>query len=592
MADPDPDEVAEKRITELLSKLRVLDDQIEEAKKDAATNTEKDLLVRQLTAQRDLEGAELAELLKEQKEKEFKDEYNAKLEEEEKAKTKALEKDFPKTIKDSVKPDDDNKNSHARNLNMCQLYLTSVQETEKDLDKLLKKDQSILTQTAMQERELMIQTKINSIKQFAHEYRKHHEDIVKVAEAKQLKHHLDRFRVVMDITSKVEARMKIEEEVKKKRLALSKTEQVEGVKLEKFSGTGDSKYLNYYVWFQEFNELIMQKDYTDSIKLKFLKQYTEKDAHELVKNYHHGKELMEAFHSLDQHYGKPTMVIRESLRNLKMLEPCRNLNDVKANRRLLNAIKTNISTLKCYNFNLDSGDAENSTFLIEIEEKIPHIVYTKWEEEKMKMIEEEDDITIDSFIEFYTNLVNIEEKAQYVRKQAKPDDKSHPHQNKTPTQKALILHTDIKENRPYRMVKGSGNSNRKQRYGNDGSGITASNTTRWETGHGQSNRNRGFTGGSPAEGPSWPKYCIFCEQNNHNTTHCNEKKYTAQYKEEKCKKHNACFMCFRTTEHKAAACPKYVKCFLCSRVHHFNNHSRSEIDEYYRRNQNKQKRRK
>ena len=227
----------------------------------------------------------------------------------------------------------------------------------------------------MQERELMIQTKINSIKQFANEYRKHHEDIVKIAEAKQLKHHLDRFRVVMDITSKVEARMKIEEEVKKKRLALSKTEQDEGVKLEKFSGTGDSKYLNYYVWFQEFNELIMQKDYTDLIKLKFLKQYTEKDAHELVKNYHHGKELMEAFHSLDQHYGKPTMVIRESLRNLKMLEPCRNLNDVKARRRLLNSIKTNISTLKCYNFNLDSGDAENSTFLIEIEEKTPHIVY-------------------------------------------------------------------------------------------------------------------------------------------------------------------------------------------------------------------------
>ena len=88
MADPDPDEVAEKRITELLSKLRVLDDQIEEAKKDAATNTEKDLLVRQLTAQRDLEGAELAELLKEQKEKKFKVEYNAKLEEEKKAKTK------------------------------------------------------------------------------------------------------------------------------------------------------------------------------------------------------------------------------------------------------------------------------------------------------------------------------------------------------------------------------------------------------------------------------------------------------------------------------------------------------------------------
>ena len=86
---------------------------------------------------------------------------------------------------------------------------------------------------------------------------------------------------------------------------------------------------------------------------------------------------MKAFHALDTQYGKPTMVIRESLRNVKMIETCRNINDIKGNRRLLNAIRTNISTLKCYNFNLDSGDAENSTFLIEMEEKIPHIVYTK-----------------------------------------------------------------------------------------------------------------------------------------------------------------------------------------------------------------------
>ena len=111
------------------------------------------------------------------------------------------------------------------------------------------------------------------------------------------------------------------------------------------------------------------------------------------------------------------------------------------------------------------------------------------------------------------------------------------------------------------MVKGPGRPATKQRYGHDGSGITASNATRWENGHGQSNRNRGFTGGSPAEGTSWPKYCIFCEQNTHNTTHCTIKKYTAQYKENKCKKHNACFMCFRTTEHKAQTCPKLLNVF-------------------------------
>ena len=221
----------EERIEELLNNCRILEEQIQEAQQDASTNTEKELLVRQLTSKRELASTELAELLKEQKEREHKDEYQARLKEEENAKIKALEKDFPKSIKDTVKPDDNNKNTHARNLNMCQLYLTSVEETEKELNRLLEKDLSILTQSATEERELMIQTKINSIKQFANEYRKHHEDIVKVAEAKQLKHHLDRFRAVMEITSKVEARMKIEEEVKKKRLALSKTEQVEGVKL-------------------------------------------------------------------------------------------------------------------------------------------------------------------------------------------------------------------------------------------------------------------------------------------------------------------------------------------------------------------------
>ena len=65
----------------------------------------------------------------------------------------------------------------------------------------------------------------------------------------------------------------------------------------------------------------MQKDYSDSTKLKFLKQYTASNAHELVKNYHHGKELMAAFHALDQHYDKLTMVIRKSLRSLKLIEP-------------------------------------------------------------------------------------------------------------------------------------------------------------------------------------------------------------------------------------------------------------------------------
>ena len=52
------------------------------------------------------------------------EEKEAKLKNEEKARQKALETDFPKSTKDLLSPDEGNKNVHAHNLNMCQQYLT------------------------------------------------------------------------------------------------------------------------------------------------------------------------------------------------------------------------------------------------------------------------------------------------------------------------------------------------------------------------------------------------------------------------------------------------------------------------------------
>ncbi len=58
-------------------------------------------------------------------------------------------------------------------------------------------------------------------------------------------------------------------------------------------------------------------------------------------------------------------------------------------------------------------------------------------------------------------------------------------------------------------------------------------------------------------------------------------KYTKDFKEEKCKKHNACFSCLRTTEHKSDSCPNRRRCLICSRFHHFNLHTKDEINKYY-----------
>ena len=63
----------------------------------------------------------------------------------------------------------------------------------------------------------------------------------------------------MEIIHGLEASAKQEEELKKKKPALAKTETLESAKLEKFSGQGDSKYLHYYIWYTAFPELVMEK---------------------------------------------------------------------------------------------------------------------------------------------------------------------------------------------------------------------------------------------------------------------------------------------------------------------------------------------
>ena len=276
------------------------------------------------------------------------------------------------------------------------------------------------------------------------------------------------------------------------------------------------------------------------------------------------------------------MVIRESLKSLRYSEPVKTITDIKANRRLLSNINTNISTLRCYNFDIEGTDTGNSTFLIEMEEKVPHIVYTKWEEEKTKLEAEGEEIDIAKFIMFYTNLVNIEENAQYLRKTTHSNDKGGHSKNK-----ALVLHGDVKSNVPqvksfnYTPKKGG-----KATYAKKGvpDGRYAPKADKFAS-SGQNYGQFKSTQFPAGEGTPFSKYCVFCEVSTHNTSHCNVFKYTEEYKQDKCKKHNACFMCFRTSEHQAQTCPNQRKCFICPRKHHFNMHARKDIVDYYK-NQN------
>lgn len=54
------------------------------------------------------------------------------------------------------------------------------------------------------------------------------------------------------------------EKLEKKRLALCKSEPLDGLKITKFNGIGDNKFLQNYSIHTEFTELVMDKQYSDS----------------------------------------------------------------------------------------------------------------------------------------------------------------------------------------------------------------------------------------------------------------------------------------------------------------------------------------
>ena len=552
-------------IQKLQDEKKELQDQIKELEEMKDVNTEKAIHLRNLRAKKREVSKELQIALEKIEEEKYEELHKKKTEEKKTKTNEEREKIFGKTLDDKLKPTEENEKTFTRNFNMFGKYRDAIKSLKDEIKQLMSRNSLEMTSQQIDERDLVVQAKVSTMKTMAKEYEKHYHELTMVGEEKQIKYLIDNFTSVMEIIHGLEAFVKQEEETKKKKLALAKSETLESVKLEKFSGQRENRYLKYYIWYTEFSELVMKKEYSDSVKLKFLKQYTEKEAYDLVKNYHHPQELLVAFEILDEHYGKPSMVIRESLRNLRTMETVRSINDVKANRNLLSKINTNISTLKCYNFDLEGDDIENSSFLIEMEEKIPHLAYTKWEEEKVKIKAEGEEISIEGFIKFYTNLINIEEKAQYIRKQSKPAEGNKPGFRTMNSYYASMRSpsNDQKRNNP-------GATPPKKDYNRGGA-----------KGNFQRQGNAAQTPGNG--GLSTPRYCIFCETNTHDTGFCKISKYTADYKTQQCQKHNACYMCFKTSEHKANTCPKIMKCFLCPRMHHFNNHSRQEINEYYKR---------
>ena len=538
----------EEAKAELMEELYQIEIRIAKATKETQSKTEKEILLRELRKKkRDLVRLIADLVFKKECDKYSKELAAKKKTEKQKSIGNKLEVETSELA--SLTLNEENKDKYNRGLTMCHTYRTNIVELFQEIDELMDEETGTLTDVSIEDLKINIQTKLETMKSLVTEYKKQNQEIAAISDVKDLPQHINNLQYVLNLVNELNAKQMMNEEKLKRKLALSKSEQLEGLKVTKFNGMGDRRYMDYYCFYQEISELVLKKPYSDSTKLKYLKQYLEGDALQIVKNYHQGKELDAAFKALDNAYGRPDMVIRECLRNIRNLEllkdPIISLRDIRTHKRFINLLNTNISTLKCYNFDIDGSEQENSSFIINIEEKLGHDAFLKWEEEKVEIRNRKEKITVDKLIEFLSERIRREEHVNYVRQTRQEEDKK-------PFDKARakILSTDFKvkakpktwaRSKPY---QNSSNTNVKTTYQKDA-------------------------------------FCHFCEKTGHSTGFCKVHKYSKEFKEEKCRKHNACYACLKTTEHKSDACPNRRKCLICGRFHHFNLHARQEIQEYY-----------
>ena len=539
----------EDKLTELYKELSQLDEKEKKAKDSSITETEFHNIQRLIRKKKREIKAEIQDLSFQRDLKKYKDETkptsrNAK-------ESKKFE--VPTQILQNLTLDEDKKTEYYRTLKLADTYREKIENLYKEITTLMDDMEDKIPEYEKEDKEIELKTKTETLKALLQEYKKRNNEMSLIADVKDIPQHLDNLQTVLDLSNMITSKQEAMEERNKKKLALSKSEQLEGVKLSKFSGVGDQKFLNYYGFYQEFTELVLSKPYSDSTKLRYLKQYLEGDAKDIVKNYHSGEELATAFKALDEVYGRADMVIRECIKSIQKLEPLRSEHNIKANKNFLYKITTNVSTLRCYNFDIDNNETENSTLMISIEEKLPHETFMKWEDKKAEMRNDRQKITIDAFLTFFTERVRREENASFVRNSSKQDGENKGTPGKF---KAKMFQMNIKD----KSQKGTGYNNFKRP------------------------QNKGeFKPGANNPSTFQPKlYCIFCEQyGNHSSSWCKIRKYTSKFKESQAIKNKACLSCLRTTDHKSDNCPRRRLCRICNKYHHFNLHSRDEISNYF-----------
>ena len=171
----------------------------------------------------------------------------------------------------------DKEQDYYRLMAIANSYRTRIENLYQELETKIDEIDDSSSEFEREEKQLDIQSRIETLKSFIAEYQKRNNELQLIADVKDAPKILKSLETILDTANIIFCKIKANDEKMKQKMALSKSEQLEGMKLSKFSGTGEQKFLNYYSFYQELSELVLSKPYSDSTKLRYLKQYTDSD---------------------------------------------------------------------------------------------------------------------------------------------------------------------------------------------------------------------------------------------------------------------------------------------------------------------------
>ena len=95
--------------------------------------------------------------------------------------------------------------------------------------------------------------------------------------------------------------------------ALQRSVKLEGIRLYKFNGNEIDCYVTFFRWHEVFTEMVIDKNYSNSEKLQFLKNYLANDAVKMVQGYYSGDQFRDAWNRLCTAFGNQAMLTRQAM---------------------------------------------------------------------------------------------------------------------------------------------------------------------------------------------------------------------------------------------------------------------------------------